>query len=120
MNRDVPYSHGERLVLWSLGAVGAVVLNSVFIYGLVVEPEMINAAMSNPLAASFIVEALLLMCVFAYLLTKWGVSRLHWGWFIALSLLGSMAFALPVVLLWRRRRDDKPEGLSPRATGESA
>jgi hypothetical protein len=104
MAQDVSYTAGERLALWSLAVVGVVVLNSVFIYGLVVEPEMISAAMSNPLAAVFIFESLLLMCVFAYLLTKWGVSRLHWGWFIALSLLGSMAFALPVVLLWRNQR----------------
>ena len=104
MAQDVSYSAGERFVLWSLAVIGVVVLNSVFIYGLVVEPEMINAAMTNPLAAVFIVESLLLMCVFAHLLTKWGVSRLHWGWFIALSLLGSMAFALPVVLLWRRKK----------------
>jgi Kef-type K+ transport system membrane component KefB len=103
MAQDVSYSSSERFVLWSLGAIGVVVLNTVFIYGLVVDPEMINAAMSNPLAAAFIAESLLLMCVFAYLLTKWGVSRLHWGWFVALSLLGSMAFALPVVLLWRKR-----------------
>lgn len=104
MTQDVSYSPGERFVLWSLAVIGAVVLNTVFIYGALVQPEMINAAMSNPLAAAFIVESLLLMCVFAYLLTKWGVSRLHWGWFIALSLLGSMALALPVVLLWRRKR----------------
>ena len=104
MALDVSYSPGERFVLWSLAVIGAVVLNTVFIYGALVQPEMINAAMTNPLAAAFIVESLLLMCVFAYLLTKWGVSRLHWGWFIALSLLGSMALALPVVLLWKRKR----------------
>jgi hypothetical protein len=91
-------------VLWAVAAIGVVVLNTAFIYGLVVRPEMINAALSNPLSAAFIVESLLLMCVFAYLLTKWGVSRLHWGWFVALSLLGSMALALPVVLLWKSNR----------------
>ena len=56
--------------------------------------------MSNPVAAVFIIEALVLMGVFAYLLEKWSVTRLHWGWFVALSLAGGMAFALPVVLLW--------------------
>jgi len=52
---------------------------------------------------AFILEAFLLMGAFAYLLSKWGVSQLHWGWFIGLSLLGSMAFALPVVLLWPKK-----------------
>jgi hypothetical protein len=103
MVQDVTYSSGERLALWSLAVLGVVVINTVFIYGLVVDPAMLDAAMSNPVSLAFIVESLLLMCVFAYLFTKWGVSRLHWGWFIALSLLGSMALAVPVVLLWRKR-----------------
>lgn len=86
-----------------LALVGVVGLNTVFLYGLLVQPEMLDAALSNPVSAAFIIESLLLMCVFAYLLAKWGVSRLHWGWFIVLSLLGSMAFALPIVLLWKRK-----------------
>lgn len=61
------------------------------------------SALTNPIALAFIIEALVLMGVFAYLLTKWQVVKLHWGWFIFLSLLGSMAFALPIVLLWFRR-----------------
>lgn len=51
----------------------------------------------------FIVEALVLVGVFAYLFKRWGVSRLGWGWFVFLSLLGSIAFAIPVVLLYRRQ-----------------
>jgi hypothetical protein len=39
--------------------------------------------MANPIAAAFIIEALVLT--------------------VALSLIGSLAFALPVALLWRRR-----------------
>jgi len=35
--------------------------------------------------------------------TEMGVARLSPAWFIFLSLLGSIAFALPIVLLWRRR-----------------
>ena len=51
----------------------------------------------------FIIEALLLVWVFAYLLRKWEVSRLHPAWFVILSLIGSIAFALPVALLWRTK-----------------
>jgi len=60
--------------------------------------------MANPIAAAFMAEALVLVGVFAYLLCKWRVSRLSWGWFVFLSLLGSMAFALPIALLWRGKR----------------
>jgi len=101
---DPTYSPRERFFLWSLAVLGFVVLNSVFVYGLFVRPDWVREAQSNPISAVFIAEALVLMGTFAYLLTKWKVSRMHWGWFIALSLLGSMAFALPVVLLWPRRR----------------
>ena len=103
MTLNETYSSAERAVLWALAAIGVVGLNTAFMYGVIVQPEMIRAAISNPLSAAFMIESLLLMCVFAYLLTKWGVSRLHWGWFVALSLLGSMALALPIVLLWRKR-----------------
>ena len=60
--------------------------------------------MTNPIAAAFIVEAMLLVGVFAYLLSKWRVTRLPRWWFVLFSLFGSMVFALPIVLLWPRRR----------------
>ena len=46
---------------------------------------------------------LVLVGFLAWLLRKWGVSRLGWGWFVLLSFLGSLAFAIPVVLLFPRR-----------------
>jgi hypothetical protein len=67
-------------------------------------------AIRNPVAAAFIVEALLLVWVFAYLLRKWGVSQLHPLWFVILSLIGSIAFALPVALLWREKSDGHSSG----------
>ena len=68
-------------------------------YGLF-RPGAFAEAMANPIALAFMGEALVLVGVIAYLLTKWRVCRLSWRWFVFLSLLGSMAFALPVVLLW--------------------
>lgn len=38
--------------------------------------------------------------VLAYLFRRWGVSRIPWPWFVLLSLVGSLLFALPAVLLW--------------------
>ncbi|MEO8683116.1 MAG: hypothetical protein ABI665_28985 [Vicinamibacterales bacterium] len=101
--RGVEYGTQERFWLWTLAVVGAVGLNTAFMYGLLVRPELLDQAMQNPVSLAFIIESLLLMGAFAYLLRKWGVSRLHWGWFVGLSLLGSMALALPVVLLSKRR-----------------
>ena len=102
MAYDIQYGPGERLWLWTLCAVGLGVVNGAFVWGLL-HPGAFREALTNPVALTFVVEALLLMGALAWLLGKWGVSRLSWRWFVALSLLGSMAFALPVVLLWPGR-----------------
>ena len=100
----IDYTARERFWLWALAVFGFVVANGGFLYGLFLAPNALADAMANPIAVSFIVEALVLVGVFAYLLRRWGVSTLSWGWFVVLSLIGSMAFALPVVLLARRSR----------------
>lgn len=110
MKYAMEYSRRERFWLWCLAVFGFFAVNTAFLYGLLFEPDLLLAALTNPVSAAFVVEALVLMGVFAYLLTKWGVGRLRWWWFVVLSLLGSMAFALPIVLLWPRR---------PRATESS-
>lgn len=98
----IAYNHQERFWLWCLSVFGFFALNSAFLYG-VFQPGAVRSALTNPIAAAFIIEALVVMGVLAYLLTKWQVGRLHWRWFVFLSLLGGMAFALPIVLLWPRR-----------------
>jgi hypothetical protein len=104
MHRDLEYTAAERFWLWTLAVVGLLGVNGAFLYGLLVRPDSLSEALANPIALAFMAEAFVLMAAFAYLLARWGVSRLKWPWFVGLSLLGSMAFALPVVLLWRRGR----------------
>lgn len=103
MQEEVEYGPRERLLLWVLAALGFFLVNGAFAYGLL-QRDVLAEAMANPLAMAFMGEAFLLVGAFAYLLSKWGVARLSWRWFVVLSLLGSMAFALPVVLLWPKRR----------------
>jgi len=100
----VEYTSSERRILMVVAAVGLIALNGVFIYGVLFHAELITDAISNPIACAFVIEALVLTVVLAYLLGKWGVSRVHWGWFVVLSLAGGLAFALPVVLLVSERR----------------
>jgi len=101
--RDTEYSRAERIALAVVAVLGLVGVNGVYLYYALLQPAVLGAAMANPIALAFMGEAFFLLVVLAYLLRKWGVLRLGWGWFIVLSLLGSMMFALPVVLLWRRR-----------------
>lgn len=103
MANELEYSERERFWLWCLSVFGFSAVNVAFMYGMLFRPDALANALTNPIALAFIVEALVLMGVLAYLLAKWRVARLHWGWFVGLSLLGSMAFALPIVLLWTRR-----------------
>jgi len=107
MRRPIAYTRTERVWLATLGVFGFLAVNGAFAYGLMFRPDALTSALTNPLAAAFIVEALVLVGVFAYLFERWGVSRLGWGWFVFLSLLGSMAFAIPVVLLFPRRDGDE-------------
>jgi hypothetical protein len=104
MAQTITYSPRERFWLWTLAVVGAVGLNGAFLYGTALHPDAVQAALTNPISAAFIVEAMLLMFVVPYLLGRWGVSDVKMRWFVTLSLVGGLAFALPVVLLWRTRR----------------
>ena len=97
---QIEYNSRESLLLWCMAAISFFGLNVAFIVGVLFVPGAIVGALSNPISAAFILEAFLLMAAFAYLLAKWGKSRLHWGWFVLLSLFGGLAFAVPVVLLW--------------------
>lgn len=97
------YSKKEQQLLVTLGFLGFFVFNAVFLYGLLFDRQMVWEALYNPVALIFILEAITLMFFFAYLFKKWGVSNISPLWFVILSLLGSMAFALPIALLWRKK-----------------
>ena len=105
MNQPTSYSPRERAWLWSAGAVGFVGVNGAFLFGLT-RPGVLATALRNPISLAFIVEAFLMMGVLAYLLAKWGVLRVRWPWFVGLSILGGLLFALPVALLWPGRKTD--------------
>jgi hypothetical protein len=96
------FTPGERAGLWAVAALGFLGLNGVFGFAVLFRPQMLTAAMTNPLAVVFVVEALALTGVLAYLLQRWQVTRLHWTWFVALALAGSLAFAVPLAALWKK------------------
>jgi hypothetical protein len=100
----VEYTRGERIALIALAAVGGLVINGAVLYCAFFRFDLFWEAHFNPVSAAFIFEAVLFVGFWAYFLGKWGVSRLGWGWFVVLSLLGGLAFAVPVVLLWPKRK----------------
>lgn len=100
---NIEYTPRERIGLIIFGIVGFFGLNALFGYALLTRPQAMWEAFENPVSLVFIFEAFMLLGLFAYLFGKWGVSRVGWKAFVLLSLLGSMAFAVPVVLLWKRK-----------------
>ncbi len=98
------YTRAERFWLMALAAVGLLGINGAFLWSLYAGPGTIDATLSNPLALAFVIEAMLLVVTLAWLFRKLGLTRLGWGWFIALSLIGSLAFAIPVALLLPKPR----------------
>lgn len=97
------YTRAERLWLWSLAAVGLLGINGLFGWSLYTRPDAVREALANPLALAFVVEAMLLVATLAWLFRKWSLTRLGWGWFVVLSLVGSLAFAIPIALLLPKR-----------------
>lgn len=93
----------ERACLAAIAVGGLLVLNGIFCYCVIFRPELVTAAMTNPVSLAFIVEALVMTGVLAYLLRRWKVTRLTWAWFVALALIGGLAFAVPVAALWGGR-----------------
>jgi hypothetical protein len=102
----IPHSYAphERAWLWAVALVCAAGLNGIFLYGSFARPDWVSSALANPVALAFIIEALLLTGLLAWLLEKWGVSGVAWYWFVVLALGGGLAFAVPVAILWNARR----------------
>ncbi len=92
----------ERVAFGIVAAIGALGLNGVFLYAVFVNPSLIGAAFANPVSLAFVLEAFVMLGLLAYVLHRWEVSRLTWLGFVILSLLGGLAFAFPVALLWKR------------------
>lgn len=104
------FSRAERLFLRAVAAFALVGVNGVFLWALAYRPDAMREAMANPIAQVFMIEALVLVGLVAWMLRKWGMTRLGWGWFVLLSFVGSLAFAIPVALLLPRRESVRTPG----------
>ncbi|MSQ28377.1 MAG: hypothetical protein EXR51_09620 [Dehalococcoidia bacterium] len=91
-------SPSERKLLWIVAIIGLLGPNGMFVYYLLFQPEVTSAAFGNPVALTFIIDALAATFLLAYLLARRRVSRLGWSWFIVLGLLGGLLFAIPAFL----------------------
>lgn len=98
------FSRKQEIGLLVLSIIGLLGPNGLFIWATVVAPESVGAAMGNPVAQVFMVEAFVLMFLFAYLIARQGLRSPGWMTFVLMSLVGSMMFSVPACLyLWSRR-----------------
>ena len=91
-------SPSESACLLGLAIFGFLVPNGCFVYFALTRPDLVEAAIRNPVAMVFMGEALLLMFLFAWLLKRAGTTSPGPWVFIALSLIGSLAFSVPLTL----------------------
>lgn len=87
-----------RPLLLIAAIAGFCVINIPFLYFSLFDRETYAAAMENGIAQVFMGEAFLLMLFIAFIIWKLEIRRPGWLFFIAMSLLGSMAFSIPFQL----------------------
>lgn len=98
----------ESRILAALAIFGFLVPNGVFIYTVLYNPNAVRVALGNPISLAFITEAFVLMFLVAWLLRRIRVGSPSGLMFIAMSLLGSLAFSVPATLYLIFRRKAKP------------
>ena len=100
LERFRPYT----LALWTLALLGLLGLNGAFIYGVVVRPDLIGPALTNPISVAFIAEALVMTAFGAWVLWRLDVRRPGPLAFVVLSLIGGLAFSAPLLILLHLRK----------------
>ncbi len=91
------------MILVMLSLFGLLVPNGIFIYWMFTDFHSFQDVLGNKLALAFIIEAFFVMFMLAYYLAKYPVGSVRWYWFIVLSLIGGIGFAIPF-FYWLNRR----------------
>ena len=94
-----------------LALFGLLVPNGLFVYWLVTEFHGLGPVLHDKLAVAFIVDAFLAVGVVAAFIARSGTSRVHWAWFVLLSLIGGLGFSLPFTW-WLNERMAAPPSRS--------
>jgi len=92
-----------------VAVVGMLVPGGLFLYWLVNDYSSWSAALSDRMALAFFIDLLMSTFLLAYLFARKPLGPVKWPWFVALSLLGTLAFAIPLFiwLNWRSAPEPK-------------
>ena len=105
----------SRHVPMGVAIVGLFGLNGVFVYYALLQPDVLAAAVRNPVSLVFMLEAFLMVAFAAWGIRLIGFKRPGWLWFVVLSLAGGLAFSVPAFLLLHLRRGGAAPGAVSRA-----
>ena len=89
-----------RVLLLLASLIGLLGINGMFIFTMATHPQAGYALFSDPITAALFIEALIVMAIFAYMIAKLKFSKISWPLFILLSFIGSLAFSIPLTLLF--------------------
>jgi hypothetical protein len=90
-----------------LALLGFVVPNGFFIYWLLFEFHGLGPVLQDKLALGFMLDVLLVLIILGVYFARRPIGRVKWYWFVLLSLLGGLAFSLPLYY-WLNRRQPTP------------
>ena len=75
--------------------LGLVLGDGIFVWWLVSDYRGLGAMLSDRLALSFMVDAALTLTILCVHFARQPPGRVHWSWFLVLSLVGGLCFGLP-------------------------
>ncbi len=92
--------------MWLLvvSAFGLIVPNGLFLYWLFVEYQGLTQLWSNRLALAFIMDAFIALALLSYWYARHPIGRVRWPVFVALSIIGGLAFSLPLYWWLNQRK----------------
>jgi len=91
-------SLGHPMVFLIIAVLALFGPNGLYLYFAITQPESNQAAMRNPIALAFMIEAMMLLGLFLWQVRRITCSWAQVGLYLLLSFVGSLAFSLPLFL----------------------
>ena len=87
-----------RKILLAVAVVGALGPNGLYLVSVLKDPSLNAQAMANPVAAAFMIEAMMLLVLFLWYVQHRTRSWMQVAGYTVLTFMGSLAFSLPLFL----------------------
>jgi hypothetical protein len=99
-----PLTPRQRTLLTLVALFGLLGPNGVFVYYALFRWNDLLAGLRHPVALAFLIEAMVVMVFLAALIALRPIGRWGWKTFLALSLIGGLAFSIPAFILMSEPR----------------